>query len=86
MNGKPNSGQINSTSKVPSVSGPKSDTGCLPTRATGTAIPGVSGDSKGNINAPCSVPPVSGGRTGSPNNGANPQHPAGGEMRTPITG
>jgi hypothetical protein len=86
MSGKADTGSPQFTSTVPPVSGPKADTGGLPTRATGSAIPGVSGDSKGNIHGDGSVPALQKGECStSPNNGANPQHPAVGEMRTPIT-
>lgn len=86
MNGKPDSGSINTTSKVPGVSGPNSDTGHLPTRATGSAIPSVSGDSSGKPHkSACSVPPVAGGKEGSPNNGANQAYTASGPERMNIT-
>lgn len=90
MDGKANTGRINSScasGSMPKVSGPKQDTGQLPTRPTGPAIPGVSGDSSGKSSKTYKgVPSVSGCKEGSPNNGANPQHAASGPERMNITG
>lgn len=90
MDGKANTGRINSScasGPMPKVGGPKPDTGCLPTRPTGPAIPAVGGDSSGSSSKTYQgVPPVAKCKDSSPNNGANPQHAVSGEMRTPITG
>lgn len=82
-NGKENSGSPQFTSKAREVGSSGQDS---PNITYAKGIPSVGGDSSGKIASKCAVPPVSGGRTGSPNNGANPQHSVGGEMRTPITG
>jgi hypothetical protein len=85
-NGKANTGSPQFTSKVPGVSGPMSDTGSPNNHLTGGNVPGVSGDSKGNIHGDGSPHALEKGEcSSSPNNGANPQHTVTGAMRTPIT-
>jgi hypothetical protein len=83
MNGKPNSGSINTTSKVPAVGSPGQSSPKTSSPDKRQSVP--QGTSAGSWNDKGAVPPVSGGKEGSPNDGANPQHPAAGEMRTPIT-
>lgn len=89
MNGKADSGSVNSTCQsgsMPPVSGFKGDTGQLNTKLTGGSVPSVSGDSSGKCHTTkCSAPSVAGCKEGSPNDGSNPTYTVSGPERMPIT-
>ena len=83
MNGKPDTGSPQFTSKVPNVP----SEGCSsPKIKHPGGVPPVSGDSAGRPDTTKAATASPGScRDGSPNNGANPQQPVQGGERTPIT-
>ena len=78
MNGKADTGSVNSTCASGAMPPVGSEGQSSPSVTCGDKRAPVSGDSAGHINASCSVPNVTSGKEGSPNNGNNPQHPAAG--------